>query len=458
METTKKIPDLVASTNDLYSCSILESRRRERVIQAKGSELHQAAAAPIPTGSEYAEANYFKSAQWTPDGTSLLTSSADNTIRTFILPPTLLDNPTSPASLTPYTTHLFPTTVNCLALYPYYTLSEPTTTLYLSAPSSLPVRLSNTLSPTAVPLATYSLVCPTTEAYLTPSSIFWSAPGTSFLTGTDCLISVFDISRNGSGPSTRLPTIPSKRHKMKGGGVGMRGIISALSLQADNDGQGILAAGTWTRWVGLYDAAGMGGTVATWSIAEAADGEAGIGGTGIAQTGWSRCGKYMWVAERKSRGVLVYDVRVTGKLVCWLEGREGDTNQRLGVDSFEGENGLEIWSGGTDGVVRIWEGVGSQEGGCKRNWEWKAHDDPISSTVLHNTGTVVATCSGQRSEPYWNGGSTMDYKNSSDSSSDDETGSDDESSSSGSEEETSTSVTPPPPSRMPDNTLKVWSL
>ncbi|KAM3074627.1 hypothetical protein ACMFMG_008055 [Clarireedia jacksonii] len=454
METTKKIPDLVASTDELYCCSILESRRRERLIQAKGSELQQAAAAPIPTGSEYAEANYFKSAQWTPDGTSLLTSSADNTIRTFILPPTLLDDPSSPSSLTPYTTHLFPTTVNCLTLYPYYTLSEPTTTLYLSAPSALPVRLSNTLSPTAAPLATYSLVCPTTEAYLTPSSILWSAPGTHFLTGTDCLISLFDISRNGSGPVTRLPTIPSKRHKMKGGGVGMRGIISALSLQPDSDGQGILAAGTWTRWVGLYDAAGMGGTIATWSIAEAADREAEISGTGIAQAGWSRCGRYMWVAERKSRGILVYDVRVAGKLVCWLEGREGDTNQRLGVDSFEGDNGLEIWGGGMDGVVRVWEGVGTQEGGCRRDWEWKAHDDPIGSTVLHNTGTVAATCSGQRSEPSWKDRFIVDDR----SSSDEGSSSDDGSSSSESEESTSISVSPQPPSKVPDNSLKVWSL
>lgn len=67
METTKKIPDLAASTNELYCCSILESRRREEVIQAKGSKLHQAAAtaaAPIPPGSEDAEANYFKSAHW----------------------------------------------------------------------------------------------------------------------------------------------------------------------------------------------------------------------------------------------------------------------------------------------------------------------------------------------------------------------------------------------------------
>lgn len=156
----------------------------------------------------------------------------------------------------------------------------------------------------------------------------------------------------------------------------MRGIVSALSLQPspENADTGMLAAGTWTRWVGLYDMAGLGGTVATWSIAEAADTDAGIGGSGVTQTDWSACGRYLYVVERKSRGVLVYDVRVTGKLVGWLEGRDGETNQRLTVDTFETDRGMEIWAGGTHGVVKVWEGVGMGEGALKSAWEWKAHD------------------------------------------------------------------------------------
>lgn len=160
----------------------------------------------------------------------------------------------------------------------------------------------------------------------------------------------------------------------------MRGIVSALSIQPSTsasfagDGDGMLAAGTYTRWVGLYDTSGLGGTVATWSIAEAADGIAGIGGGGLTQTAWSACGKYLLVAERCSRGVLVYDVRISGKLVCWLEGRKAETNQRLGIDVFDAEGGAEVWAGGTDGVVRIWEGVGMCEGGVERSWEWKAHE------------------------------------------------------------------------------------
>jgi hypothetical protein len=206
----------------------------------------------------------------------------------------------------------------------------------------------------------------------------------------------------------------------------------------------------------------MGGTVATWSIAEAADTHAGIGGTGITQTLWSSCGRYLYVVERKSRGVLVFDVRVMGKLLAWLEGREAETNQRLGVDVFEGQNGREIWAGGVDGVVRVWEGVGQTEGGLKRTWEWKAHDgkfcscssllgdcanqkfaDPVSSTVVHSSGTVVATCSGQRTPLL--------------SDEDDISSDEDESDSDASSGDQSTR-SPRSTGRTPDNSIKVWSL
>ncbi|KAK0119680.1 hypothetical protein ONS95_011116 [Cadophora gregata] len=443
MENHSKTPRLLASTGDTYSCTIAESGMRERDLRIGTPELDT-------TGTSLddeidSEANYFKSAQWTPDGTTLLTSSADNTIRTFILPPTLLES-SSPQTLTPYTTHTLPTPINCLTPYPYFTLSDPSTTLYLSTPSALPIRLLNALNPLSTPAATYNLISPTTEAYYTPSSLLWSSQN-HFLAGTDCLIALFDVSRSGEGPVTRLPTIPSKRHKMKGGGVGMRGIVSAMSQQPspENADVGMLAAGTWTRWVGLYDLGGLGGTVATWSVAEAADIDVGIGGTGITDIKWSACGRYLFVVERKSKGVLVYDVRVTGKLVSWLVGRDAGTNQRIGVDLFPSDSGTEVWAGGVDGVVRVWEGVGMTEGPLERSWEFKAHDDPVTSTAVHSSGTVVATCSGQRSSP---GLSISEEVEENDGSSDDD-----------SDDHGSSSVhSSPRDLHTPDNSIKVWSL
>lgn len=177
----------------------------------------------------------------------------------------------------------------------------------------------------------------------------------------------------------------------------MRGIVSALSLQPDADDNGMLAAGTWTRWVGLYDANGVGGTVANWSVESAADGEAMIGGAGVSEVKWSSCGRYLIVVERKSDGVLIYDVRVTGKLVAWCCGRKAKTNQRMAVDVFGGgDQGSEVWAGGVDGVTRVWERVGLKEGESLPDWEWIAHDDVVGGVALHPSGTVAVTCSGSR--------------------------------------------------------------
>lgn len=73
--------------------------------------------------------------------------------------------------------------------------------------------------------------------------------------------------------------------------------------------------------------------------------------------------------------------------------------------------------------------------------------DPIGSTVLHPSGTVVATCSGQRAEP-----SIKDDTISDDS---DEDISDDESAS---DSNRSQSMVRKAAGRAPDNSLKVWSL
>ncbi|KAI9869591.1 MAG: hypothetical protein M1830_005321, partial [Pleopsidium flavum] len=275
----------------------------------------------------------------------------------------------TPHDLTPYLTLPSPEPIYTSTIYPLFNLQGPSTTLILSTTRDHPIRLSSVLHPSL--LASYPLVSPTTEAYITPHSILFTPDGTHFVTGSDSLICCFDISRSGKGPITRMPTIPSKRKKIVGGGVGMKGIISALAWSTDT----ILAAGTFTRSVGLYDSGGQGDCIAVFSVAhEANDTETQIGGSGITQVLWSPCGRYLYVAERKSNGIIVYDIRVAGKRLGSLQGRKSDTNQRLGVDIVQTEQGHEIWAGGTDGVVRVWQNPGEEEGAKDPKWEWKAHD------------------------------------------------------------------------------------
>lgn len=235
------------------------------------------------------------------------------------------------------------------------------------------------------------------------------------MTGSDSLICLFDVSRPGSdGPVLRMPTIPSKRKQIVGGGVGMKGIVSAMAMNPNEDG--ILAAGTFTRNIALYDSRGCGELIGTFSIAKS-EADRHIGGKGITQLLWSPCGRYLYVAERKSQGMLVYDIRVTGQLLGWLQGRRAISNQRLKADIIPiGETeSHEVWAGGTDGVTRVWRNPFATVGQKEPDWEFKVHDgklssaiiflvfreitrvlDSVTSAVLHPGGSVLATCSGQR--------------------------------------------------------------
>ncbi|KAL1972982.1 hypothetical protein VTN31DRAFT_6524 [Thermomyces dupontii] len=345
------------------------------------------------------DSNYFKSVEWVPDGTTVITNSADNHIRTFVLPPDLLDERDAPLHLKPYSTLPSVEPTYATAIYPYFSLQDPSTTLILSSVREHPIRLTSALAPQTI--ATYSLVNPSTEAFITPHSLLYPAVlgGAHFITGSDSLICFFDVSRPGTdGPVSWLPTIPSKRKKIVGGGIGMKGIVSALAMSPGEDA--ILAAGTFTRNVALYGARGTGDFMGTWSVAKT-EADARIGGSGVTQLLWSPCGRYLYIAERKSRGMLVYDIRVTGQLLGWLQGREAVTNQRMTADivAVEGAESHEIWAGGTDGKVRVWKDPFLTVGEQESTYEWQLHDDSVTSSVLHPNAGVLATCSGQRHFP-----------------------------------------------------------
>ncbi|MCJ1390713.1 hypothetical protein MMC18_003574, partial [Xylographa bjoerkii] len=374
MSNLKRPPRLLGSTGDLYNGTINAKDDQETVkFVKKAGET----ASSTKVGA-HQESNYFKSAQWSADGTTLLTS-----------PPDLLST-TAIHSLCPYASHVLPSPAYALAVYLSYDLSTPNTALYVASPSSLPIRLISPFVPGI--LASYPLINQTTEAFIAPHSLLFDAYGDNvnhFFAGSESEISIFDINRNGEGPLSRMKTIPSRRKKIVGGGVGMKGIVSALAMSSE----GILAAGTFGRWLGLYDTGGRGGTAGIFEVGKIDEDEDGVGdGAGITQLLWSPCARYLCVVERGSEGIGVWDIRSTGKRVSWLRGRKAKTMQRLSVEVV----GSELWSGGTDGDVSVWEGLGVQEGLVDPVYEFRAHEDAVSSAVMHSSGTVLATCSGQR--------------------------------------------------------------
>jgi telomerase Cajal body protein 1 len=343
----------------------------------------------------------------------------------YVLPEDLLESRAGPVALSPQSSIPLGEPTNVLAPAPYFNLAEPYTNQLLVSSRDHPIQLyylfppSNDGTPAChTPVSSYPLIKARSETFLTATSLLWPAPGSHFIAGCKNFLAKFDASRTGEEPVLRIKTIPSERHLSKGGGVGMRGTVSSLSSQSSDRNYGsLVAAGTWTRWVGLYDFAQAGECAAAWGIESAVevtrhDGGVGTGGDGIMQTKWSPCGRYLLVSERRSTGILVYDVRVTGQLLAWLEGREALGNQRISCDVFPSQDGsFEVWSGSTSGTVSVWEGVGLSAGAQKPTWDWQAHDSTISSTCLHQTGTVIATSSGSWEFPQYK----EDYGNTSES-------------------------------------------
>lgn len=258
-----------------------------------------------------------------------------------------------------------------MATYPFFNLTDPSTALVLSSMRDHPIRLNSAL--TGHMGASYPLVNPMTEVYISPHSLIFNGQGDRFIAGSDSLISVFDVSRPGQEPVSSIPTGPKRRKSIDySGAVNMRGIVSALALDASS---GVLAAGTFSRHVGLYDALGQGDCLGVFSV-KGTDADACIGGGGITQVSWSPCKRYLYITERKSDGVVLYDIRKTGQLLAWLEGRNARTNQRMSVDIVlsDDQGGHEVWAGGIDGLFRMWKNAYEYEGPVSPAFEYKGHD------------------------------------------------------------------------------------
>ncbi|KAI1157124.1 hypothetical protein F4825DRAFT_400778 [Nemania diffusa] len=469
---------LVASTGDVTATYPTPSASSE----ASDAEDDEDDAAESHNGV----LGYFESAQWTADGTTLLTYSSTNLVSGYVVPENLL-SADEELTLKPQAHIQLPEPSNVISAAPYFSLASPWTQqllvsvrdhplqlFYLAPSASSPATSTNSHSP----ISSYPFTKARSETFLTATSLLWPSPGTHFIAGSRSLLARFDVQRTGEEPVSRIRTIPSERHLSKGGGVGMRGTVSALGGQPADAGSGasLVAAGTWTRWIGLYDFAQAGKCVATWSIATAVRETAaatiieiaggaypdGIGGDGITQTTWSPCGRYLMLCERKSRGALIYDVRVTGKLLGYLTGRDALGNQRIACDVFPGADetgGFEVWSGTSSGMVRVWEGVGSLEGPHAPAWEWTAHRSTVGSACLHPSGTVVATCAGSWEFPDEDDGLAHDGPL---SSSGQDHGSDSEEDSgdgeTGSETDGSSDRVPWMQRRNKGSSLKIWSV
>lgn len=363
-----------------------------------------------PTGPHASDPqNLFRTVQFSADGTTLIASTWNHSLAAYVLPQDLLTPTSSPHSLLPQGTTCLHSPIRSLTPSPFFSLSEPATQTALVASNDHPIQLHTLFphTPDTSRIASYKLINANTEAYIAPTALLWpSSPGSVFLCGSANRLDVFDISREGEdGHYTTLETKPRSR---SGGIHGWKGTISALAASSPNSGSPLLAAGSWNRWVALYDYLRTPSPTSHWSLSDATDPLYGdkLVGSGVAQTVWSPCGRYLLINERNSTGFLIYDIRKGHRLLGVLD-RDARTQMRMGCDVFatgaeasEAGN-FEVWGGTMDGTVKCWEEAGNLlgGGGSPRYWSWKAHEAPVTNTALHPSGSVVVTSAGTLGSP-----------------------------------------------------------
>ncbi|KIW06913.1 uncharacterized protein PV09_02582 [Verruconis gallopava] len=342
------------------------------------------------TSSGQGRAQSARTGQWSADGTCIVHVNANNSIETMVLPEDLLDNETR-HDLKPYSIYNSADPIYATALYSHFVLSDPRTTLVLCATRDTPIQLRNALDYNRGVYATYSWCDPNTEAVITPRSLVFTADATHFVAGGQAQFAVYDVNFPSSKAISVRKTSRSRYATKAFGDPRLNATAPSSHIAAvDISSEDILALGTNTRHVALYANHGLGDLITSFRLPSPRLGTA-CGGKGITQIRWSADGTYLFIAERQSDTIELFDVRQSGKQLSWLSGRRADVNFQLSFDVVPTLHGLEIWGGGVDGRLRMWSNPEQQEGNVKFTQEWHVHDDPVCSTLVHASGTVVAT-------------------------------------------------------------------
>lgn len=217
---------------------------------------------------------YFTSCQWTPDGSSLLTTSSDHIVRIFVAPEHLLSSLSSSSApsldLLPYARIPFPSAVTASAIYPEFKISQYAPALVLISTADHPIKLYNVHTQKSV--ASYFLTNPNTEAFDNSLALAFPCGSESmgmidytrdnddfgwvsqdmFLAGTTAQrgrVDLFNLLRPGSS-SMASAYIP-KKHKSSN--LYRRAIVSAIAPKPLSSTQGT----PYIAAIGFYQGGGV---------------------------------------------------------------------------------------------------------------------------------------------------------------------------------------------------------
>ncbi|XP_035530972.1 telomerase Cajal body protein 1 [Morone saxatilis] len=321
--------------------------------------------------------NYLKGCKWAPDGSCILTNSADNVLRVYNLPPEIYSyNWDLLPEMSPVLRMAEGDTIYDYCWYPKMNSLDPDTCFLASSSRDNPIHVWDAFyGEVRASFRPYNHLDELTAAH----SLCFSPDGTQLYCGFDKTVRVFYTERPGRDCEER-PTIVKKQ--------GQSGIISCFGFSPC---QSVYACGSYSRCAGLYSC--QDGTL----LALLPTRHHG----GLTHLLFSPDGNYLYTGGRKDPEILCWDLREPDKVLFSLK-RNVATNQRIYFDLDM--SGKYLLSGDTEGVVSVWDTQTAPPDGNEEllqpQLRFQAHWDCTNGISIHPFMPLLATSSGQRQFPW----------------------------------------------------------
>ncbi|XP_046945916.1 telomerase Cajal body protein 1 [Lynx rufus] len=317
--------------------------------------------------------NFLKGCKWAPDGSCILTNSADNILRIYNLPPELYNEgeQLEYAEMAPVLRMVEGDTIYDYCWYSLMSSAEPDTSYVASSSRENPIHIWDAFTgQLRASFRAYNHLDELTAAH----SLCFSPDGSQLFCGFNRTVRVFSTARPGRDCEVRA-TFAKKQ--------GQSGIISCIAF---SPAQPLYACGSYGRSLGLY-ACGDGSPLAL------------LGGHqgGVTHLCFHPDGNRFFSGARKDAELLCWDLRQPGHPL-WSLSREVTTNQRVYFDLDP--TGQFLVSGSTNGAVSVWDTSGAgREGKPEPVLSFLPQKDCTNGVSLHPSLPLLATASGQRVFP-----------------------------------------------------------
>ncbi|XP_006112202.1 telomerase Cajal body protein 1 [Pelodiscus sinensis] len=316
--------------------------------------------------------NFLKGCKWAPDGSCLLTNSADHTLRIYNLPVELYGPEWGDvAEMSPVLRMAEGDTVYDYCWFPLMSSADPPTCFFASSSRDNPIHVWDAFhGELRATFRCYNHLDELTAAH----SLCFTPDGSQLFCGFDKAVRVFDTERPGRMCESR-PTFAKKQ--------GQSGIISCIAFSPT---QPLYACASYSRTVGLYSRA-------EGVLLAMLQGHRG----GVTHTLFSPDGTCLFTGGRKDPKILCWDLRQPDRVLFSMQ-RMVATNQRLYFDLEP--SGRFLVSGTTEGLVSVWDTAqpptGDMEPVLEPALQFQALQDCVNGISLHPSLPMLASASGQR--------------------------------------------------------------